>query len=85
MTEPRSKIYDVELPVTVVVGRKEISLEELSSWSPDKIVPLKAQVDQPVELCINGKLVATGELCEGEDGPDSLAVRILDIKKNIDE
>ncbi len=78
----RATLYDVELPVTVIIGRTELSLKALSEWAPDSIVALTSRADQPIELCVNGKVVATGELCDGEAGDGSLAVRILDIKED---
>ncbi|MEM9988563.1 MAG: FliM/FliN family flagellar motor C-terminal domain-containing protein [Pseudomonadota bacterium] len=78
-TETRSTLYDVELPVTVVVGRTTLSLQDLANWKADSVVALEASTEQPLELCVNGKVVATGELCEGDSGPESLAIRILDI------
>ncbi|WOI52698.1 FliM/FliN family flagellar motor C-terminal domain-containing protein [Parvularcula sp. LCG005] len=78
----RPTLYEVELPVTIVVGRTTLSLNDLADWKPDSVVSLDAKSDQPLELCVNGKVVATGELCEGDQGPDSLAIRILDIKQD---
>lgn len=75
-------LYNIELPVTVVVGEITLSLAELSQWEADTIVSLGVKTDEPVILQVNGKVVATGELCEGENGPDSLAVRILDVSQD---
>lgn len=72
-------LEDIELPVTVVVGRFEMSLGELSEWGTDTIVALGVKTSDPLELCVNGRTVATGELCAGEGGEGALAVRILDI------
>lgn len=80
----KSSIYDIELPITVVIGRVTLSLQELSNWQPDSVVSLAARADDPLELCVNGKVVATGELCEGTGGPQSLAIRILDIRQEAD-
>ncbi|MGV6819238.1 MAG: FliM/FliN family flagellar motor switch protein [Parvularcula sp.] len=80
-TEPKSSLYQVELPVTVVAGRATLSLNDLSAWTPDSVIPLDVAADQPLELCVNGKVVATGEFCEDPEAPSGLAVRVLDIKQ----
>jgi flagellar motor switch protein FliN/FliY len=80
----KSSLYDIELPVTVVIGRVTLSLQELANWQPDSVVALTARAEDPLELCVNGKVVATGELCEGNTGPQSLAIRILDIRQEAD-
>ncbi|ADM09627.1 hypothetical protein PB2503_07859 [Parvularcula bermudensis HTCC2503] len=77
----KQPLYDIELPVSVVVGRMKMSLKELSEWAPDTVVPLLSRADEPVELVVDGQVIATGELCEGDTGPESLALRILDLKE----
>ena len=77
-------LYDIQLPVTVVIGEVKLSLADLSKWEADTIVSLGVKTDEPVILQVNGKVVASGELCEGDNGPDSLAVRILDIHQDAD-
>lgn len=81
----KSSLYQVELPVTVVVGRTTLSLNDLAGWTPDSVVPLDVGADQPLELCVNGKVVATGEFCEDPAAPSGLAIRILDIKQTPDK
>lgn len=78
----KDPLYDIQLPVTVVIGEVSLSLADLSEWEADTIVTLGVKTNDPVELQVNGKVVATGELCEGNTGPKSLAVRILDIRKD---
>lgn len=80
-TAKKSSLYEVELPVTVVVGRTVLSLNDLAGWTPDSVVGLDVAADQPLELCVNGKVVATGEFCEDPEAASGLAVRILDIKQ----
>lgn len=87
VAKPKSNdpLYNIELPVTVVVGKVTCSLAELASWEADTIVNLGLKAEEPLELQVDGKVVATGELCEGNTGPDSLAVRILDIRQDVSE
>lgn len=79
---PNDPLYEIELPVTVVIGQVTLSLADLAKWEADTIVSLGVKADEPLELQVNGRVVATGELCEGDTGPNSLAVRILDIYKD---
>lgn len=81
-TSSRASLNDVELPLTVVIGRTSLSLQDVAGLKPDAIVALAAKADEPLEICVSGKTIATGELCEGEAGPESLAIRILDINQD---
>ena len=78
----RGSLNEVELPLTVVIGRTALTLQDVADLKPDSIVALAARADEPLEICVSGKVIATGELCEGEGGPDTLAIRILDIHQD---
>ncbi|WP_031554732.1 FliM/FliN family flagellar motor switch protein [Parvularcula oceani] len=79
-TPLRRALHDVNVDVTVVLGHVEVSLKALSEWDSETVVALDAAADAPLELHANGVKVATAELCEGDGGPGSLAVRILDVE-----
>ncbi|MBB4659621.1 FliM/FliN family flagellar motor switch protein [Parvularcula dongshanensis] len=74
-----AKLADVPVTVSVLIGEKAVSLDELSRWAPDTLVPLKESAQAPLRLLVGGIEIATAELCEGEEGPGSLAIRILDV------
>ena len=69
-------IADVEVPVSVRFGRKEMLLEEILKLSQGSCIELDRRVDDPVELLVNSKLLATGEVVV-VDG--RYAVRITEI------
>ncbi|HUJ73843.1 MAG TPA: flagellar motor switch protein FliN, partial [bacterium] len=55
-------LLDVNLEVTVEVGRRQVYISQLLSWSPGSIVELDKLVGQPLNLLVNNKAVATGEV-----------------------
>jgi len=76
----RRSIFSVPVSVTVSVGRQKISVSELLDLQEDAILPLATPIDGPVELIVEGRVIALGELIEGEDG--GLAVRITEIAED---
>ena len=56
---------------------------ELLDLKPDTILALTAKIDDPVELTIEDRLIARGELIETEDGV--LAVKITEIEDKTDD
>ncbi|HEX4998916.1 MAG TPA: FliM/FliN family flagellar motor switch protein [Terriglobia bacterium] len=70
------RILDVEVPVTVRFGGRQMSLEEVLQLGHGAEIQLDKMVDDPVELFINRKLLATGEVVV-VDG--RYAIRITDI------
>ena len=74
----RRSIYGVPVIVTVSVGQKTMSVAELLQLREEAIVPLTSKIEDPVDLTINNKVIARGELIEDEDG--GIAVKIIEIE-----
>ena len=73
----RRSIYSVPVTVTVSIGTKRLSVSEILELQPESIVALTSRIDDPVDLCIDNKLIARGELVETGDG--TIAVKIIEI------
>lgn len=71
-------IMDVSLEVTVVLGRAKKSISEVLEFSPGTIIELDKIAGEPVEVLVNGKLVAKGEVVVIEE---SFGVRVTEIIK----
>ena len=56
------RILDVEVPVVVRFGQVEMSLGEAAELSIGSVVELNRSPDEPVELLVNGRVFATGEV-----------------------
>jgi flagellar motor switch protein FliN len=55
-------ILDIDMPLTVRFGEAVVTIEALSKLGPGSLVELSRQPDDPVDLLINGRLVARGEV-----------------------
>lgn len=53
---------EVEVKITVELGRTEITLEEAMSLTERSTVVADKMADEPVDVCINGKLFGRGRL-----------------------
>lgn len=73
----RRSIYSVPVTVTVSIGSKRLSVSEILELQPESIVALTSRIDDPVDLCIDNKVIAKGELVETADG--TIAVKIIEI------
>lgn len=54
-------VMDVELSVTLRFGQRTLSLREILDLASGSVVELDRQVDEPVELMLDGKVIARGE------------------------
>jgi flagellar motor switch protein FliN len=55
-------ILDIDLPLSVRFGHAEMTLDALTRLGPGSLIELARSPDDPVELLVNGKLVARGEV-----------------------
>ena len=56
------RIMDIPLSVEVVVGTTVIPIKELLNFGPGSVIELDRETTQPVDIKVNGKLIAKGEL-----------------------
>ena len=71
-------IRDVPLDVTVELGRTTKSIQEILDFTPGTIIELNRIAGEPIDILVNGKYVAKGEVVVIEE---SFGVRITDIIK----
>ena len=69
-------IMDVPLEVTVELGRTKKSIKEILDFAPGTIVELNKIAGEPVDVLVNGKYVAKGEVVVIEE---SFGVRVTEI------
>ena len=69
-------LLDVGLQVSVEVGRRLYYISDILSWDPGSIIELDRAVGEPLNLLINGKPVAKGEVVVAND---KFAIRITEI------
>ena len=69
-------IMDVPLEVTVELGRTSKSISEILDFGPGKIIELNKIAGEAIDVLVNGKYVAKGEVVVIEE---SFGVRITEI------
>lgn len=69
-------IMDVPLEVTVELGRTNKSIKEILDFSPGTIIELNKLAGEPVDVLVNGKFVAKGEVVVIEE---SFGIRVTEI------
>jgi len=55
-------LLDIPLKVSVILGRTRKQIKDVLQMTPGAIVELETVVGEPVEILVNGKLVARGEV-----------------------
>ena len=78
---PLETLSNVELAVTVELGRTRLLMRELLSLRPGSVVELDRHVGAPVDVFVNSTLLAHGEVVVVDD---ELGVRITAIAGGAD-
>lgn len=69
-------ILDVPLKITVELGRTELRIRQVLELGPGSIVELDKLAGEPVDVLVNGKLIAKGEVVVIDE---DFGVKITDI------
>jgi flagellar motor switch protein FliN/FliY len=74
--DPVNPLHHIKTRLQVCVGQVELTVGELMSAKEHQVFVLDRLVDQPVDVLLEGKVVARGQLVAVDD---QFAVRITDI------
>jgi flagellar motor switch protein FliN/FliY len=69
-------LQDVELDLRIELGRTELLIEEVLQLKTGSVVPLDKLAGDPVDILVNGRLVARGEVLVLND---NFCVRVAEI------
>ena len=71
-------LMDVPLEVTVELGRTSKSIKEILDFTPGTIIELNRLAGEPIDVLVNGKFVAKGEVVVMEE---AFGIRVTEITK----
>jgi len=74
-------LLDVNLQVTVELGRAGLKFREVLNLAPGSVVELDRQTSEPVDILVNGSLLATGEVVVVDD---HFSVRITKLLNRVE-
>jgi len=75
------RLLDIGLSLSVELGRKDMKIKEILSLGPGKIIELDKLAGEPVDLLVNGKLLAKGEVVVVDE---NFGVRITELIDPVD-
>jgi flagellar motor switch protein FliN/FliY len=69
-------LFDVQLNLSVELGRTSIPVRDVLQLGPGSIVELDKLAGEPVDILVNGKLIARGEVVVVDE---NFGVRVTEI------
>ncbi len=55
-------LLDMEVPVTVIIGKAKLSVKKLLELGPGSVLELQKSIDSPMELYLKDSMFATGRV-----------------------
>ncbi|CAI3230994.1 flagellar motor switch phosphatase FliY [Clostridium neonatale] len=74
-------ILDVPLDISVVLGRTRKSIQDILNLGTGSLIELEKLAEEPVEILVNGKQIALGEVVVVDE---NFGVRITSIVSNVE-
>jgi flagellar motor switch protein FliN/FliY len=74
-------LYDVNLPVSVELGRTLMTVGEMLSVCQGSVIPLERATGEPVDVLVSGKVIGKGEVVVVDD---KFGVRITELVNRLD-
>lgn len=69
-------LLDIQLQVAIELGRTEMSIKRILELGPGSIIELDRMAGEPVDLLVNGKVVAKGEVVVVDE---NFGIRIISL------
>ena len=70
------RLYDVQVELSVEIGRTRMTIREALGLGPGSIVSLHRLAGEPVDLLVNGRVIARGEVVVLDE---EFGLRITDV------
>ena len=72
-------LRDIPVKVSVILGRARLSVEDLIDLSAGSLIGLDRKIGEPIDILVNGRLVARGELVVIDE---NIGISITEIVKS---
>jgi flagellar motor switch protein FliN/FliY len=74
-----SVILDIPVEVQIVLGSTEMAVSDLMALQKGSTVALDRRIGEPVDLVVNGRKIACGEVTVLENDPSRFGIKLTEI------
>lgn len=75
-------VYDIPVQITVVLGRTSMQVNQLLKLGRGAVIELDKKVGEPIDIFVNNRLVARGEVVVVEDRIGVTMTEIIKTEKH---
>lgn len=76
---PNNVIMQIPVEVQIVLGTREMQVSDLMNLQKGSTVALDRRIGEPVDVVVNGRKIARGEITVLESDPSRFGVRLTSI------
>jgi len=74
-----SIVMGILVDVQIVLGSAEVPVADLMSLQKGATIPLNRRIGEPVDIVVNGRKIARGEITVLESDPSRFGVRVTEV------
>ncbi len=74
-----SRVYSIPVTLEIVLGSAKLPISELVLLQRGDTIALNRKVHEPVDICVNGRPIATGDIVVLDDNPNSLGIKLVSV------
>jgi flagellar motor switch protein FliN/FliY len=78
-----NSLYEIPVKVSVVLGKTHMQIDDLLKLGKGSVVELDKKVGEPVDVCINDKIVAKGEIVIVDNKIGVTLTELVGAEKNL--
>jgi flagellar motor switch protein FliN len=77
----RNPDFIMRIPVTlrIVIGSATMSVSALSKLSKGALIPLDRKIGEPVDVLVNGRVVARGEIVVADETSSRFGIKLTEV------
>ncbi len=75
-------ILDIPIDIHVIIGSTELTVAELLALEGGKVIALNRRIGEPVDIMVNGRNIAKGEITVMEDDESRFGIKITGLIGN---
>lgn len=79
--ERRETVDGIPLDMQVVIGRKWMTVAQTMQMLPGAVVELERRIGEPLEIVVNGRIIAYGEIVLLDEADGRFGVKIVEVKE----
>lgn len=83
VSEKLGRISDVEMALTVEIGRTRMSVRDVLNLEPGGVIELDRSAGSPADVLLNGRLIARGEVVVVDQDYAVRITKILDVPEGL--